>query len=182
MSDPQPTVVFGPCGERHAVDRRVLDVETTSYRHSPEIRHAARTNFLKIHRREITSEEDIEESALGVTVWALADIRDWSAIDIGESMILGGPGINNCINIEHEPRTATPDAVDMMRQSRRRRMRLDSLGAQTVLPEAIGALDSVVGKVEALILPVSTDDDEDDILGVDAWVDSEIEITLDSGC
>ena len=62
-------------------------------------------------------------------------------------------------------------------------MALDSLGVQTVqLLDAIGALDSVVEKIEASILPVTTDDDEGDILGVDSWVDSEIEITLDSGC
>ena len=40
--DPQPTVVLGPCGERHAVDRRALDVEPARCRHSPEIRHAAK--------------------------------------------------------------------------------------------------------------------------------------------
>ena len=65
-------------------------------------------------------------------------------------------------------------------------MTLDSLGAQTVkLHEVIGALESVVEKIEASILPVTTDDDVDDegdTLGVDSWVDSEIEITLDSGC
>ena len=54
---------------------------------------------------------------------------------------------------------------------------------QTVqLLDAIGALDNVVEKIEASILPVTTDDDEGDVLGVDSWVDSEIEITLDSGC
>ena len=98
-------------------------------------------------------------------------------------MTIGGPGVNSCINIDHEPRTATPDAVDMMRQSQRRRMTLDSLGVQAVqLLEAIGALDGVVAKIEASILPVTTDDDEGDILGLDSCVDSEIEITLDSGC
>ena len=35
---------------------------------------------------------------------------------------------------------------------------------------------------KASILPVSTDDDEGDILGVDSWVYTELEITLDSGC
>ena len=65
-------------------------------------------------------------------------------------MTIGGPGVSSCINIDHEPRTATPDAVDMMRQSRRRRMALDSLGVQTVqLLDAIGALDSAIEKIEA---------------------------------
>ena len=48
--------------------------------------------------------------------------------------------------------------------------------------EAIGALDSVVEKIETSILPVTTDDNEGDILGFGSWVVSEIEITLDSGC
>ena len=149
----------------------------------PEIRHAARANFLKYHRRDYCCEEEIEESSLGVTGWAFSEVRDWWEIDVEKSMALGSPGVNSCINIDHEPRTATPDAVDMMRQSRRRRMPLDSLGVQTVqLLDAIGALDSVIEKIEASILPVTTDDDEGDILGVDSWVDSEIEITLDSGC
>ena len=43
----------------------------------------------------------------------------------------------------------------------------------------MGALDSVVEKVEAHIM---TTDDASDILGVDSWVDNAIEITLDSGC
>ena len=41
----------------------------------------------------------------------------------------------------------------------------------------MGALVSVVEKVEVHIM---TTDDESDILGVDSWVDTEIEMTLDS--
>ena len=97
-------------------------------------------------------------------------------------MTLGDRNIGNCIAVDFEPRpSATPDAVDAMRRSRRRRIALDSLGMQTVkLLGVVGALDSVVEKIEASILPV-TDDDEGDILGIDYLVDSEIEITLDSG-
>ena len=46
-------------------------------------------------------------------------------------------------------------------------MTLDSLGAQTVkLLEAIGALDGVVEKIEASILPMTIHDDDGDTLGV----------------
>ena len=56
----------------------------------------------------------------------------------------------------------------------------DAIGADNVrLLNAMGALDSVVEKVEAYIM---TTDDESDIFGVDSWVGIEIEITLDSGC
>ena len=70
------------------------------------------------------------------------------------------------MSIDPEPRnSATQDTVDAMRRSRRRRMALDSLGVQTVqLLDAIGALDDVVEKIESSILPVTTDDDEGDIL------------------
>ena len=81
-------VVIEPCGERHAVDRRAPDVEPARYRYSPEIRHAARTNYLKLHRREMCCEEEIEESSLGITGWAFTEIRDWSSVDIGESMTI----------------------------------------------------------------------------------------------
>ena len=99
-------------------------------------------------------------------------------------MTLGGSASGNCMSIDPEPRNSTTqDTVDAMRRSRRRRMALDSLGVQTVqLLDAIGALDDVVEKIESSILPVTTDDDEGDILGVDSWIDSEIEFTLDSGC
>ena len=71
----------------------------------------------------------------------------------------------------------------MMRQSRCRRMTLDSFGVQTVqLLDAIGALNSIVEDIEASIHAATADDDEGDILGLDLWVDSEIKITLDSGC
>ena len=122
-------------------------------------------------------------SSLGVTGWAYSEVRNWSDIDIEKSMTLGNPGVNSCINIDHEPKTTTPDAVDATRQSRRRRMAMDSLGVQTVqVLDAIGALDDIIDKIEASIFPVTTDDMENDVLGVDSWVDSDIEITLDSGC
>ena len=164
------TVTIGPRGERHAVDSHdPLAPKEVRYQHTAEVRHAARTNFLKFHCRGYGCEEEIEESSLGVTGWAFSEVRDWTSIDLEKSMALGSPGVNSCINIDHEPRTATPDTVDMMRQSRRRRMALDSLGVQTVqLLDAIGALDSVIEKIEASILPVTTDDDEGDILGVDS--------------
>ena len=40
------TVTIGPCGERHAVNSRAPRDEVR-YQHAPEIRHAARANFLK---------------------------------------------------------------------------------------------------------------------------------------
>ena len=44
---------------------------------------------------------------------------------------------------------------------------------------SIGAIDQGPDSVEAHIM---TTDDESDELGVDTWTDSDIEITLDSGC
>ena len=98
-------------------------------------------------------------------------------------MTLGLNASGNCVSIDPEARhSATQDTVDAMRRSRCRRMALDSLGVQTVeLLDAIGALDDLVEKIESSISPITTDDDEADILGVDSWIDSEIEITLDSG-
>ena len=101
---PQPAVVLGPCGERHAVDRRVPHSEAARYRHSSEVRHVAMTNFLKFHGRETASEEVIEELSLGVTGWIFTDVRPWTSIEIGESMALGGPDVGgNCIAIRYEP-------------------------------------------------------------------------------
>ena len=55
----------------------------------------------------------------------------------------------------------------------------DAICADNVrLLSVMGALDSVVEEVEAHIM---TTDDESDILGVDSWVDTEIEISFDSG-
>ena len=142
---------------------------------------------MKFHRRDDfdgVCEDEIEESSLGISGWAFAHDPDLVSVDIGESMTLGSSAFGNCVSIDPEPRnSATQDTVDAMRRSRRRRMALDSLGVQTVqLLDAIGALDDIVEKIESSILPVTTDDDEGDILGVDSWIDSEIEITLDSGC
>ena len=130
---------------------------------------------MNIHQRGEVSEEEIEESFLGISGWAFARVRDQPSIDIGESMALGDRAVGNCTATDPEPRhSVTSNAVDAMRQSRSRRMAFDSLGVQTVqLLDAIGALDSVIGALDSV-----TDDDEGDILGVDSWADSEI----DSGC
>ena len=117
--------------------------------------------------------------------------------NVEERIILDSPGVGNFVNIDYEPRTSTPDevrriipatstAVDPTWQSRRRRIALDSLGVQTVqLLDSIGALDSVlesiIEKIEASTFLTTTDDDDSNVLGVDTWVDSEIEITLNSG-
>ena len=66
-------------------------------------------------------------------------------------------------------------------------MAMDSLGVQTVqFLDSIGALDSVIEsiteRIETSTFLTTTDDDDGNVLGVDRWVDSEIEITLDSGC
>jgi len=183
-----PTIHIGPCGELHSADPSdPLAPKRIRYQHAPDVRHAAVVNFMKFHRRDDfdgVCEDEIEESSLGISGWAFAHVPDLISADIGESMTLGGSASGNCMSIDPEPRnSATQDTVDAMRRSRRRRMALDSLGVQTVqLLDAIGALDDVVEKIESSILPVTTDDDEGDILGVDSWIDSEIEITLDSGC
>ena len=45
-------VTIGPCGDRHAVDSHDPHApKEVRYQHAPEVRHAARTNFLKYHRR-----------------------------------------------------------------------------------------------------------------------------------
>ena len=67
-----------------------------------------------------------------------------------------------------------------IRQARLRKVVHDAICVDNVkLLSAMGALDSVVEQVEAHTM---TTDDESDILGIDHWVDTEIEITLDSGC
>jgi hypothetical protein len=72
---------------------------------------------------------------------------------------------------------------DTTRYWRRRKIAVDHLGLETVkVLDAIDALDDIIDKIEASTFVMETDDVESDVLGVDSWVDPEIEITLDSGC
>ena len=72
---------------------------------------------------------------------------------------------------------------DTARRWRRRKIAVDHLGLETVkVLDAIDALDDIIDKIEASTFVMETDDVESDVLGVDSWVDPEIEITLDSGC
>ena len=70
------------------------------YQHVPKVRHAARTNFMKFHQREEVCEEEIEESALGVSGWAFAHVRNQQLVDIGESITLGDCAFGNCMSID----------------------------------------------------------------------------------
>ena len=90
-------------------------------------------------------------SSLGITRWAFAHVLDQPSIDIEESMTLGDRAAGNCTAID------ASNAVDAMRQSRRRRMELGSLGVQTVqLLDAAGALDSVIEKIQYFRSPPMT--------------------------
>ena len=103
-------------------------------------------------------------------------------------------GRGNCTALQYEPNLsavettlgAVGDACHRRRMVRRRKAIEELLGEQNVkFLEAIGALESVAEKLE-VSLPahvMTSDDDEKEILAAfDQWVDSDIEITLDSGC
>ena len=74
--------------------------------------------------------------------------------------------------------TETTDTIAAIRRSRVRNLVRDSVGHEKFdLLTSIGAIEQVLDSVEAHIM---TTDDESDVLGVDIWIDTEIEITLDS--
>ena len=102
-------------------------------------------------------------------------------------------GIGNCIAFNHEPNLsavdtlgAVEDACHRRRLIRRRKVLDELLGEQSVkFLESIGALENIADKIEASLPAhvMTSDDEESDILAAfDTWVDSDIEITLDSGC
>ena len=57
-------------------------VQPSRYTHSPETRHAAMANFCNFHEIASVDERGIESSSLGITGWAFANVRDWSAVDL----------------------------------------------------------------------------------------------------
>jgi hypothetical protein len=157
---------------------------THSYEHSREVRHAAMVNYLKFHRIEEVDEKKIAKSALGITGWAFTHVRDW--IDVDLKVEDEDDRQSSCVSIRtYEPNetpteTETTDTIAAIRRSRVRNLVRDSVGHEKFdLLTSIGAIEQVLDSVEAHIM---TTDDESDVLGVDTWIDTEIEITLDSGC
>ena len=81
----EPTVHIGPCGERRAVDPSdPLAPKRVRYQHAPDVRHAARINFMKFHRRDDfdgVCEDEIEESSLGISGWAFAHVPNQATLE-----------------------------------------------------------------------------------------------------
>lgn len=112
--------------------------------------------------------------------WAFAIVREWDSFSpkMPESDDHG-----NCVSIKYEPKRTTPDTVEDRRLRRRKLARQMIKPEQVKLFEAAGILDMVVDKIEQQALLI-TDEEQSDVLvgSTAAWVDTEIEITLDSGC
>ena len=112
----------------------------------------------------------IHESSAGVLGWAFADVRSWDSF--------GPPAHSGCVSFNHEPNqtqiSATPEEpISGDAKVRKVRSRLGENNAHIL--EAIGALD----EVSQLIM--FEDEEEQSAFNVD-WVETEIEICLDSGC
>ena len=114
------------------------------------------------------------DSALGITGWAFANVFDWSEVDL---KVDNDNRQSRCVSIRtHEP-NETLDTIAAIRRPRVRSIVRDSIGPDKFdLLTSIGAIDVVLDSVEAHIM---TTDDKSYVLGVDTWVDSDIEITLD---
>ena len=117
-------------------------------------------------------------------MWAFTHVRDW--IDIDLKVEDDDDRQSSCVSIRtYEPNetpteTETKDTIAAIRRSRVRNLVRDSIGREKFdLLTSIGAIEQVLDSVAAHIM---TTDDESDVLGVDTWIDTEIEITLDSGC
>jgi hypothetical protein len=154
-----------------------------AYVHSPEVRHAAMTNFCKFYCVEEADEEQIVASALGISGWAFANVLNWSDVDL---KVEDDERQSSCVSIRtYEPNETsteneTKDTIAAIRRSRVRNLVRDSIGHEKFdLLTSIGAIEPVLDGVATHIM---TTDDESDVLGVDTWIDTEIEITLDSGC
>ena len=138
------------------------------------------TNFCKFYEVESAHEEQIAESALGVTGWAFAYVRDWSEIDVDCAM--SSACQSGCVSFRtHEPNDTTADTAAAARRARVRLAVREAIGVDNLrLLTAMGALEAVIEQAEAHV--ITTDDADAEIFGIDSWVDTEIEITLDSGC
>ncbi len=81
-----------------------------AYVHSPEVRHAAMTNFCKFYRIEEAAEEQIMATALGSSGWAFANVLDWSDVDL---KVEDDDRQSRCVSIRtYEPNeTETPDTI-----------------------------------------------------------------------
>jgi hypothetical protein len=137
------------------------------------------TNFCKFYCIEEADEEQVMATALGISGWSFSNVLDWSDVDL---KVEDDDRQSSCVSIRtYEPNeTETPDTIAAIRRSRVRSLVRDSVGREKFdLLTSIGAIEQVLDGVAAHIM---TTDDESDVLGVDAWNDTEIEITLDSGC
>ena len=151
----------------------------SGYVFSSEVRHAAITNFSKFHERDAELDE-VAKSSLGVVGWAFAEVRDWALIGM---KLPTSDGHGNCVSFKHEPKRTTPDTVAARRAQRLKLARQMIRPEQMRFFEEAGILDMVIDKIEQQAMLI-TDEEQGDVLvgSTAAWVDTDIEITLDSGC
>ena len=158
----------------------------SGYVHTLGVRLQAIANYIKFKEVEDASIEQVACSSLGVIGWAFATVPDWKASDpeVAPTNVIDGHG--SCVNFKlNEPNTQKndQDTIAAMRRSRGRALARQMLNPDLVkLFEELGIYDSVLQKIEHEVLITTLDDDGEILVGDDAWVDCDVDITLDSGC
>ena len=72
------------------------------------------THFCQFHEIASTDENRIESSSLGITGWAFANVRDWSAVDF--EIGADDDCQSNCVAFRnHEPTDTIPDTMTVIR-------------------------------------------------------------------
>ena len=117
----------------------------------------------------------VHNSSAGILGWAFADVKPWDYFEPPKSPSANG----GCVAFNNEPNTSK-ECAPRSKSTSAEKIKAARLmvGEENVrVLEAMGALDTVLDQVAIM----TTDDGDPAAFGVD-WVDTEIEVCLDSGC
>ena len=155
-------------------------IDEDLYWHAREIRVAAIENFARfkcMDERDVTHDMVYNTSA-GILGWAFADVKPWDSFE--PPMSTSSRGV--CFDYQYEPTVAAASTHSALRREATREEKTKAVrfmvGEDNAkVLEALGALDSITDQLAIM----TTDDEEPSAMGID-WVDTEIEVCLDSGC
>ena len=162
--------------------RNVLEAQAKSPVYSEDIVHAAMKNFRKFHGVyfEPVSLGEIEQSSLGVLGWAHAQNVIPAELDLTntrrEAMLDDEIAKTNEPNSEYDSYLSERVRAQMISKLHAH------LGCEKVeLLRSLGALEEIEQQFVPLQI-VTAEDDDGQVAMVENWVDTDIELTLDSGC
>ena len=155
--------------------------ESTTYWHCREIRFEAIENFARFHCRNAddVNHDEVLQSSASVLGWSFADIRAWDSFERPVPLVMID-SIGSCSSTAQEP---AREKVSVARRLSDETVRFMIGEENAKVLDALDAMDSVAAQVRAHAdaLVVTTDDEEPECLSMD-WIDTEIEMCLDSGC